>query len=288
VAYEIIDHYHAEGVSVGLLCEVLGVSKSGFYKNHHRQKTPKECQDEMIAAWIQHFHEKYKQILGYRRMTMYINRALDTHYCEGYIHRLMQVHGLHSRIRRKKVNRKKASGEHISENLLNREFRAESAHEKWLTDVTEFAIAKDARKLFLSPILDLYGNSILTYKLSFRNNNHLVFQMFEEARQKYPDAKPLFHDDRGFQYTHRSFKKMLDDAGMTHSMSRPGKCIDNGPMEAFFGTLKSEMFHGQKFESMDHLIGEIHAYIDFYNNDRLQKGLGCLSPADYRRQAPQP
>ena len=272
---------------MGLLCEILGVSKSAFYKNQHRQKTAKECQDEMIGTWIQHFHEKYRQILGYRRMTMYINRELGTHYCEGYIHRLMQVLNIHSRIRRKKVNRKKYSGEHISENLLNREFSATSCHEKWLTDVTEFAISKDARKLFLSPILDLYGKSILAYNLSFRNNTHLVFQMFQEARNKFPDARPLFHDDRGFQYTQRSFKKMLDDAGMTHSMSRPGKCIDNGPMEAFFGTLKSEMFHGQTFESMDHLIGEIHSYIDFYNNDRLQKGLGCLSPADYRRQAPQ-
>jgi len=149
------------------------------------------------------------------------------------------------------------------------------------------AIPNDSRKVFLSPILDLHGNYILAYKISFRNNNQLVYEMFQQARQKYPKAKPLFHDDRGFQYTSHGFKKMLEDAGMTHSMSRPGKCIDNGPMEAFFGILKSEMFHEREFESMDELIQEIHKYINFYNNDWLQKGLGCLSPAEYRKQASQ-
>jgi transposase InsO family protein len=89
------------------------------------------------------------------------------------------------------------------------------------------AIPNDSRKVFLSPILDLHGNYILAYKISFRNNNQLVYEMFQQARQKYPKAKPLFHDDRGFQYTSHGFKKMLEDAGMTHSMSRPGKCIDN-------------------------------------------------------------
>lgn len=74
---------------------------------------------------------------------------------------------------------------------------------------------------------------------------------------------------------------------MTHNMSRPGKCIDNGPMEAFFGMLKPEMFHGRKFESLEELIQEIHQNIEFYNKDRLQKGLGCLTPEEYRRQASQ-
>ena len=94
--------------------------------------------------------------------------------------------------------------------------------------------------------MDLYDNSIIEYKLSFKNNNHLVFSMFDKAIQKYPNAKPIFHSDRGFQYTGNVFKSKLEESGMTQSMSRVGKCIDNGPMEGFFGTLKVEMFLWKK------------------------------------------
>lgn len=209
------------------MCEILGVSKAGYYKDRRRKKTAKERQDEAVLACILRFHEEYKQLFGYRRMTMYVNRELETTYSEGYIHRLMKLHGIHSRIRRKKVNRKRSQPQYVSENVLNREFTAERSNQKWLTDVTEFAIPHDTRKLFLSPILDLFGKDIVTYTLSFRNNNHLVYSMFEQARQKYPEATPLFHDDRGFQYTSRGFKNMLEKAGMMHSMSRPGKCIES-------------------------------------------------------------
>ncbi len=87
--------------------------------------------------------------------------------------------------------------------------------------------------------MDLYDNSILEYELSFKNNNSLVFKMFDRAIEEYPNAKPIFHSDRGFQYTNNSFKSKINKAGMTQSMSRVGKCIDNGPMEGFFWDFKS-------------------------------------------------
>ncbi|MBS3972149.1 MAG: IS3 family transposase, partial [Erysipelotrichia bacterium] len=85
--------------------------------------------------------------------------------------------------------------------------------------------------------------------------------------------------------TNTVFKNKLESQGMNQSMSRVGKCIDNGPMEAFFGTLKSEIFYGKKFESMDELILKIKHYIHFYNEERFQKKLKSLSPLEYRRQA---
>jgi len=109
--------------------------------------------------------------------------------------------------------------------------------------------------------------------------------MFDKAIQKYPEAKPIFHSDRGFQYTTNVFKSKVQNAGMTQSMSRVGKCIDNGPMEGFFGTLKSEMFYDKKFNSMDELMKKIEEYIVFYNEQRFQKKLGCLAPMEYRSLA---
>lgn len=190
-----------------------------------------------------------------------------------------------ARIRRKKVNRKRTKPDYIQENILARDFKSTKPNQKWLTDVTEFSIPEDKRKLYLSPILDLYDNSIVEYELSFSNNNRLVFKMFDRAIKKHPGAKPIFHSDRGFQYTNRPFKTKIEKANMTQSMSRVGKCIDNGPMEGFFGILKSEMFYDKKFKSMDELIQKIHDYIKFYNEKRLQKRLECLAPIEYRNQA---
>ncbi len=216
---------------------------------------------------------------------MFINHLNQTSYSEGYIHRLMKYLGVSARIRKKKVNRKKAKPDYIKENILSRDFTSSSPNEKWLTDVTEFSIQNDSRKLYLSPIMDLFDNSIIEYELSFKNNNQLVFKMFDRAVINHPDAKPIFHSDRGFQYTNNTFKSKLESAEMTQSMSRVGKCIDNGPMEGFFGILKSEMFYGKQFLTMDELIEKIHDYIRFYNEERLQKRLKCLAPMIYRNQA---
>lgn len=197
----------------------------------------------------------------------------------------MNILGITARIRRKKVNRKRVKPEYTKENILARDFTANSPNEKWLTDVTEFSIPGDNRKLYLSPIMDLYDNSIIEYELSFKNNNQLVFKMFDKAIKHYPDAKPIFHSDRGFQYTGNIFKNKIEEAGMTQSMSRVGKCIDNGPMEGFFGTLKTEMYHGKKFKTLEDLKKRIIEYIKFYNEKRFQKRLGCMAPLEYRNHA---
>ncbi|MFU0799335.1 MAG: Integrase catalytic domain-containing protein [Xylanivirga thermophila] len=254
-----------------MLCEVLDVSRSGYYKHKNRIKPEKEKQDELLCSLINEYHSTFDGILGYRRMTMFINKLNHKSFSEGYIHRLMNVLGITARIRRKKVNRIRLKPEYTKENILSRDFSAKVPNEKWLTDVTEFSIPGDSRKLYLSPIMDLYDNSIIEYELSFKNNNHLVFSMFDKAIQKYPDAKPIFHSDRGFQYTGNIFKGKIEEAGMTQSMSRVGKCIDNGPMEGFFGTLKAEMFYGKKFRTLEELRGKIVEYIMLYNEKKISK-----------------
>ncbi len=264
---------------------MLGIPRSSYYKFKNRPKPNKEKQDELLCNLINEYNATFDGILGYRRMTLFINRLNQQTYSEGYIHRLMRYLGIKSRIRRKKVNRRRTKPDYVAENLLARDFIAKKINEKWLTDVTEFSIPGDSRKLYLSPIMDLYDNNIIEYELSYRNNNRLVFKMFDKAVKKYPDAKPIFHSDRGFQYTSKVFKTKVEAANMKKSMSRVGKCIDNGPMEGFFGTLKSEMFHGKSFSSLEDLKEKVIIYIKFYNNRRFQKKLGCLSPLEYRNQA---
>lgn len=132
-------------------------------------------------------------------------------------------------------------------------------------------------------ILDLKDNSIVSFAMGKSNNNRLVFETFDMAVSKYPDARPLFHSDRGFQYTSKEFKAKLDKHGMKQSMSRVGCCIDNGPMEGFWGALKCEMYYLNEFKDYDSLATAIEKYIYFYNYERRQKRLNKLAPMTYRQ-----
>lgn len=231
------------------------------------------------------YDASYRHILGYRRMRLFINRFNHAAYSIKYIHRLMSHLEIKSAIRRKRYNYIKTKPEQVGENILNRDFTANNKNEKWLTDVTEFKAIGCRQKLYLSAILDLYDNSLVAYKMASFNNNQLVLDTFEEAIHKNPDAKPIFHSDRGFQYTSKVFKVKLDGQGMIQSMSRVGRCIDNGPMEAFWGALKSEEYYLHKYYSIDSLKDGIEEYIQFYNSQRIQAKLKSLTPMEFRNQA---
>ena len=188
-------------------------------------------------------------------MTMYINRLNNTNYSWKYIRRLMRKKNIKSKIRRKRYNYIKVQPEQVGENILSRDFTSNYPNEKWLTDVTEFKVIGQKQKIYLCSILDLYDKSIVAYSTSFRNDNKLVFDTFDRAISLNPTAKPIFHSDRGFQFTSKVFKFKLDQQGMIQSMSRVGKCIDNGPMEAFWGILKSEMYY------LYVVVGIVHALL---------------------------
>ena len=138
----------------------------------------------------------------------------------------------------------------------------------------------EKHKVYLSAILDLYDRRIVSYVIRDKNNNALVFDTVDNALLRNPGAQPLFHSDRGFQYTNRIFHTKLINAGITQSMSRVAKCIDNGPMEGFWGILKRERYYGKRFTDRDTLEKMIEDYIDYYNNKRLQRNLGILTPME--------
>ena len=164
--------------------------------------------------------------------------------------------------------------------ITNREFSACRPNEKWLTDVTELKYGVGG-KAYLSAILDLCGRNIVAFSLGHSNNNVLVFESFDQALRQYPDAKPLLHSDRGTQYTSRSFRQWMKRAGIQQSMSRVGCCLDNAPMEGFWGILKSEMYYPNRFDDYDSLYEAVSEYINFYNHGRYQKKLGCMTPAEF-------
>ena len=276
-----------KGWPVDWMCASLQVSRAGYYKWRRHKKTAEEEENEQIAILIQEYDVRFNHTLGYRRMTGYINRLNGKQYGEKRIYRLMQKLGIHSIIRPKKSKYKRSEPESVAENVLKREFNASRPNEKWATDVTEFKWYEgvQVRKVYLSAILDLYDRSIVSYVVSNRNDNKLVFDTFELAVQANPGAKPLFHSDRGFQYTSKVFQCKLAEQGMEQSMSRVGHCIDNGPTEGFWGIVKSEMYYLRKFDSEEALIQAIREFIQYYNEGRYQARFGYRAPAEVRAAA---
>lgn len=139
-------------------------------------------------------------------------------------------------------------------------------------------MVRGVHKIYLSAILDLYDRRIVSYVISDHNDNPIVFDTFKATVKAHPDAHQLFHSDRGFQYTNQTFHHMLEEAGMTQSMSRVAHCIDNGPMEGFWGILKREKYYGSRFTSKQEFVRMIRDYIYYYNTQRVQRNLGVVTP----------
>ncbi|WLR54496.1 IS3 family transposase [Mesobacillus subterraneus] len=276
--------HEEEGFSFVMLCEIAGLARSAYYKWLKRTPSKRECQNVMLVEEMKALHEEVKGIYGYRRITMTLNRRLNKSFNEKRIYRLMKIVGIQSVIRKKKNRYKKSTPQHVAENVLDRNFQAESPNEKWVTDVTEFKYG-EAKKAYLSAIKDLHDGAIVSYVFGHSNNNKLVFDTLDHYYYLLNGDRPLIHSDRGFQYTHFGFKQRIDQAQMTQSMSRVGRCIDNGPMESFWGSLKSEKYYMEKYKTFEELSAAIDEYIYFYNHERYQKRLNGLSPLEFRAKA---
>lgn len=269
------------------MCIALNLNRSSYYKWKKRKQSKSELLNIQITEYVKDFYEESNGVLGYRQMSININRKkidkLPHKINVKRVCRIMRILGLKSVIRGKRPDYVKSTPEMTGENVLSRDFKATVPFEKWLTDVTEFKyyVGPEVKKLYLSAILDFYDRRIIAYKIGDSNNNELVFTTFDEARSLYPNAKPIFHSDRGFQCTNKIFHQKLVDAGMIQSMSRVGGCLDNAPMEGWWGILKSEMYYLKKFTSRKILVSAIEDYIRFYNTRRCQKRLNCMTPCEY-------
>ena len=259
--------------------EFVHLNRSSYFKWLKRKPSKSELENAQAVEWIKLLYGEQNGILGYRQMTITINREYNKNYNIKRIRRLMRILHLQSVCRKKRYNYIKSTPEITAENILNREFYADAPNEKWLTDVTEFKyyVGAEVKKLYLSAILDLYDRRIVAYKIGDSNNNKLVFDPFDEAVKNNSNAHPLFHSDRGFQYTNKMFNAMLKAHNMRQSMFRVGRCMDNGPMEGYRGLLKSEMYDLKK----DELTQAIENYIHFYNTKRYQFRLHCMTPMEY-------
>lgn len=266
---------------LSLLLEIAELPRSTYYYYIKHMKD-EDKYSEIRKQITDIFHEN-KGRYGYRRITMEMhNRGYVINHKT--VLRLMNEEKIKCMVRIKKYRSYKGEVGKVAPNLLERDFRTSAPNEKWVTDVTEFSLF--GRKLYLSPILDLYSSYLVSYTISEHPALSLVLNMARQALSVLSrGAEPILHSDQGWQYQHKQYQKLLKDHGIKQSMSRKGNCLDNAVIENFFGLVKSELLYMKEFDSMDQFKDELIEYLDYYNNRRIKAKLKGLPPAVHRKQA---
>ena len=254
------------------------MARATYY--YHLKRLQEPDRNEDIRQSINRIYDAHKGRYGYRRVTAQL-RSDGITINHKKVQKLMAEMKL--RGKRKKVRYKSYKGEigKIAPNIIDRDFVAVAPNQKWTTDVTEVKI-KD-RKIYLSPILDMFNGEIISYSISYSPNQHMVMTMLDKAFKKTSIPTGLIlHSDQGVHYQHQRYQKALKDKNIVQSMSRKGNCLDNAMMENFFGLMKSELLYLQEWDSVEQFKKELIRYIHYYNNDRIKLRLNGKSPVQYR------
>jgi putative transposase len=261
-----------------ILLDVSKTARSTYY--YHIKTGTVRDKYEDAKKDIRRIYHHHKGRYGYRRITMEMRN-------EGHVinhktvSKILGSLDLKSLIRRRKYISYRGEADEIAPNLLRQDFKAEQPGLKWATDITEFQVR--GKKLYLSPIIELFNGEIISYTLSDSPNFKQVSDMLQGAFKKMEcNTGLILHSDQGWQYKMLGYRQMLKKKGITQSMSRKGNCYDNAVIENFFGTIKSEMFYLKRFSSIEELKKEIKEYIKYYNNDRIKLNLNGMSPIKYR------
>ena len=263
------------------LLEVLNLPKSSYYyQKAAMQKADKYCE---LRTQIKNLFEENKSCYGYRRIHALLKQS-GTIVSEKIVRNIMKSEKLivpqkHTR----KYNSYKGEITPEVDNIINRDFHAEEPNQKWLSDITEFAIP--AGKVYLSPVIDCFDGMVVSWSISRSPDAILVNDMLDKAINTLSETDhPIVHTDRGCHYRWPGWIKRMQDANLTRSMSKKGCSPDNSACEGFFGRLKNEMFYGRSWVDipMDAFIDEINSYIVWYNTKRIKQSLGYMSPAEYR------
>ena len=289
VDYQLIKEFHEseEKWDIAFICKHLKISRAAYYKWLNSTPTKKQCEDERILVRIKEIAESNNFLFG--AMNMYYKLRYNYHFTCGHnrVYRIMCINNIKSSYRRSsRYIYAKTTPEETAENVLKRDFNADKPNEKWCTDVTEIKVPTTGEKLYISPVLDLYDRYPVGFAVSERNDTELANATLEMSHNVYPDAMPLYHSDRGFQYTRTVFKRKLEEYGMTQSMSRVARCIDNGPCEGFQGLFKDILFIlYPNIKSKEEMIRAIYGTLDYYINEYPQKRYKGMTCGQVRKEA---
>lgn len=264
------------------LLKKLHISKSSYYYQEKVLIQPDKYRS--LRMHIKELFTKNKNRYGYRRIHALLKRE-GIVVSEKIIRRIMQEENLVVKVKKTaKYNSYAGEITPAVPNEIKRDFSAEKPNSKWLTDITEFAIP--AGKVYLSPIVDCFDGLLVAWKIGLSPDAILVNTMLDDAiSQLSPEEMPIIHSDRGVHYRWPGWIERMDKAGLTRSMSKKGCSPDNSACEGVFGRLKNEMFYNTDWTgiSISDFIEILNNYLVWYNESRIKKSLGYMSPMEYRR-----
>jgi putative transposase len=277
---------HRDSYSVTLMCQLLGVSRSGVHAARVRPPSARAQSDAQLLEEIRRRQRKHRGRYGRRRMHREVSAARrDEMINEKRIGRLMRQGDLQSRQRRRfrVVTTDSKHAHPIAPNVLARDFEATAPNQKWLADLTYVPTAEGW--LYLALVLDLFSRKFVGWAMSDSMAQDLTLEALHMALGwRDPPDGLVHHSDRGSQYAAHDYRNVLSARGITVSMSRKGDCWDNAPMESANGTLKVECVHGAEFKTRAEAAQAITEYLGYYNTARIHSSLGYLTPSEFERR----
>jgi transposase InsO family protein len=277
----IIKELREKGYQLKHLLKAMRLAKSTYYFEINKVDVVKTRNAELMDI-IQEIFNYNKGRYGVRRVHKeLVNRGYSVNHKR--VQRLMHDMKLVGKRPKEKYHSYKGEVGKIADNIINRDFSTTKPLEKWTTDVSQFNFSWG--KCYISPILDMNTNEIISYDLSLHPNMEQIQRMLDKAFEKFPVVNGLIlHSDQGWQYQQVSFRNILKEYGIIQSMSRKGNCYDNCIMETFFGRLKNELYYGYEkdYESFESFSRAVEEYIDYYNNERIQAKTKWMPPVKYR------
>lgn len=275
---------HERKFPILLMCRVLEVSRSGYYRWRSRPESRHAREDRRLLVSIRAVYQQSGGRYGSPRVHRHLKQQ-EVLCGRKRVERLMRSAGLQARrCRRFKVTTRSVSTHPVAPNRLDRQFHAERPDQVWVGDITYLWTSEGW--LYLSVLLDLCTRRVVGWAVSDRLTADLARDALSMALgRRRPGSGLLHHSDRGCQYTSALYREELERRGMEVSMSRRGNCYDNAVAESFFSTLKAELESYGQYRTRQQASRELFAYIErFYNGQRLHSSLGYLSPAEFEKR----
>ena len=280
--FRFIHQHLAEHYPLEVACEVLGVSRSGYYAWRDRPASARAKRREELAEKVRAVHEQNRGVYGSPRVFRAL-KARGERVSENTVAKVMRQRRIRAKSKKKFVPRTTDSthGQPVAPNVLDRQFGAQAPDRKWAVDIT--CVPTDEGWIYLAGVIDLCSRKVVGWSMADHMRTELVSDALAMAlARRRPGEGLLHHSDRGVQYASEDYRRLLQSHGIECSMSGKGDCWDNAVMESFWGTLKTELVNHERYETRGQARASIFEYIEvFYNRQRLHSSLGYLSPEQF-------
>ena len=273
---------HLSEFPVEVCCDVLEVSRSGYYAWRERPDSARAKRRRELAGKVKAVHEQNRRVYGSPRVCAAL-RATGERVCENTVAKVMREQQIRAKSRKKFVPRTTDSRHDrpVAENVLGRQFEVRTPDRKWAVDITYVPTAEGW--LYLAGVIDLCSRKVVGWSMAGHMRTELVSDALGMAlARRRPGEGLLHHSDRGVQYASEDYQHLLQSHGIECSMSGKGDCWDNAVMESFWGTLKTELVNHERYQTRAQARASLFEYIEvFYNRVRLHSSLGYLSPEQF-------